>query len=315
MTLQTNLRAIGALLDRLATHGVTRNTDADKAITVAAHAQRAATDFTMAIDGPARDLAPEQVRSLLVTHAVASMPGQISAGIEMLHGILTREVLDVLRADAPRIINELRPEFDAAAEGVYAAVKAGVQAGMTTDNVIDLTPAAIAAWRALPGYLSRLDNIAAVRIEMTRVLGIPPLIDRGAELMGERIDYTACFTHPDSNVTAGYAEGRPHRWLSLATATNCRLRLNDPDETQLILYGEGESPGWTVTAHAAIVYDADGRALHLYQGAWVPRWVDQAQLDRLIDKQIVSAARHDKVRGDGDAYPLGGTAVSAGAGK
>lgn len=150
---------------------------------------------------------------------------------------LTREVLDVLIADVPRIIKGLRPTFDAAAAHVIEATKAGITARSTPQDVLDLEDGnAAAIWNDLPGHVRTLQGIRSLRARLSTTLGIAPQDLYGLD---PYVDYTACFVHPDTGITSGFiivypnnAAGRSDfasplaEWLALAAAANGRMQLN-----------------------------------------------------------------------------------------
>lgn len=150
---------------------------------------------------------------------------------------LTREILDVLAADAPRIIEGLRPTFDAAAAHLAAAVDAGITARSTPQDVLDLEDGnAAAMWNDLPAHVRTLQGIRSLRARLSTTLGIAPQDPYGLD---PYVDYTACFVHPDTGITSGFivvypnnAAGRSDfasplaEWLAPAAATNGKMQLN-----------------------------------------------------------------------------------------
>ncbi len=151
---------------------------------------------------------------------------------------LTREVLDALAADAPRIIKGLRPTFDAATAHLTAAIDAGITARSTPQDVLDLEDGnAAAIWNDLPGHVRTLEGIRSVRAKLSTNLGIAP--QKPFHDDEPFTDYTACFVHPDTGITSGFivvypnnAAGRSNfpsplaEWLALAAATNGKMQLN-----------------------------------------------------------------------------------------
>lgn len=151
---------------------------------------------------------------------------------------LLAELQAVVHADMPRMLKELRPTFNAAAQALYLALDAGITAGMTAERVLALEdPRAVDLWRELPEHLAVLRSIANLRIQLSTELSVPPLKDPQA--IGA-MDYTACFTAPETGVTSGLHggafNGADHAWLTLAAGTGRNLRLNDPDDTAAMIH-------------------------------------------------------------------------------
>lgn len=161
----------------------------------------------------------------------------VSTAATLVQDQLTREVLEVLTADAPRIIKALRPTFDAATAHLAAAIGAGITARSTAQDVLDLEDGnAAAMWNELPKHVRTLQGIRTLRASLSTTLGIAPQDRYGLD---PYIDYTACFVHPDTGITSGFilvypanAAGRSHfasplaEWLALAAATSGRMQLN-----------------------------------------------------------------------------------------
>lgn len=252
--------------------------------------------------GRVTDLDPEELVAYLdqlTLHRLPEMPGAAASHVQ---DRLTQEVRAALIVHVPVILDALRGPFTAAAKQVTKAAETGIRAGMSAADVIDLdTPAAITAWRALPEHVGTLNDIARLRVQMSESLGISPSITPAAAALGEQVDYTAAFTHPATGVTSGYGTSAGH-WLSLALATGGKLTLNNPDDVDTILYGEGDSPGYIVCAASAVVRDADRAELMLYRHDWIPTWMDAAQLDQLIEQGMVVAAHANATR-PADRYP------------
>jgi hypothetical protein len=185
------------------------------------------------------DLTPEQaIEHTFDRHRRASdqlgRPG-ISQHQTNVQDNLLKELQDVVQADVPRILKELRPKFDAAAKAVYTALDLGITSGISAERVLQLEDTrAVDVWRKLPDHLAALGNIARLRMLLSQELGVPPHPEAFATASGPT-DFTACFTAPETGVTSGLhvriPGGTEHVWLALAADTGRRLRLNDPDET------------------------------------------------------------------------------------
>lgn len=165
--------------------------------------------------------------------------GTTAVGIASTHvqDRLVSETWEVLTADIPRIINELRPTFDTAAAQLTAAIAAGITPKSTAQDVLDLEDAAAAAiWNNLDGHIRTLERIKSLRATMSVRLGIAPQNKYGDDLV---IDYTSCFAHPDTGITSGVNLTYPNNvnirrtfgtpfeeWMTLATWTNGNMQLN-----------------------------------------------------------------------------------------
>jgi hypothetical protein len=150
-------------------------------------------------------------------------------------------------------------------------------------------------------------GIAELWIDLCQTLDLPPNVTHPAMMVGERPDFTVCFVDPSTRLTTGYKPGgnSAWRWLSLAIATGGKLRLNSPEEeADVPLNGVGESPGWIVCGAGALITDENRRQLQLYQGDWIPSWVEPDQVDHLIDNGVVIAAEPGRER-PADQYPIG----------
>lgn len=300
-----NMRGLAALLGKLDAYAIPRHPDIDKAIAAHDFIQKFLT-APRTHEGRILDLDEDQLAEHLTEAAVRTDPRFLGPSATSMQGRLVNEAAHILvHEHLPTILDGLRVPFTKAAKGVFAVAKAGVRPGMDAEDVLALEDiSAVKAWRALPEHVRTLDNIAALRIELSEVFGIAPTISHPQAVLGETVDYTACFVHPDSGVTTGWGtQGTVHRWLSLSIATNGRLRLNDPDKVDVILHGEGESPGWIVCGGGAVVKDDAGRDLHLYQHDWIPSWVEADQVDRLLERGLIVAARPEAIR-PSDKQPL-----------
>ncbi|WP_426986560.1 hypothetical protein [Pseudarthrobacter sp. Y6] len=167
------------------------------------------------------------------------MPGQPAVGVAVstLQDQAVRETWEILAADTDRIIQELRPTFDAAAGQVHAAVEAGIRPHSTAQDVLDLEDATAAAlWNDLNTHVRALERIKNLRVKMSTKLGLPPQAFYNGDVI---TDYTACFADPDTGIKAGaifaYANNAIGRktfteprqeWLALAAATKGKMQLN-----------------------------------------------------------------------------------------
>lgn len=94
-----------------------------------------------------------------------------------LSGALTEAVRDV----AEDVLTQLRPAFTAAAKKVHAAAKLGINPGTKDRDILkaDNIAAVRDAWTSVPPSTRTLDAIAAARIDLSVVTGLPPAPDLG----------------------------------------------------------------------------------------------------------------------------------------
>lgn len=298
-----NVPELTALRTQLDSRKVPRCTDLDKAID-AHNVIQASMTAPVPLPERVADQTPADLVDLMTAMATRHNSASIAAAGGQLQAALALEARAALVAHMPAILKALRPAFDKAAKAVHAATELGIRPNMTAEDIIDLdSPEAIAAWRGLKEHLNTLSDIGLIRIRLSKMLQIAPQITDSQAAVGETVDFTACFVDPSTGLRSGYGSGTSQwRWLSLAMATNGKLRLNDTAEVEQILHGDGESPGWIVCAASAVVSDDDGRRLMLYRHQWIPSWLDQTQLDSLIDAGFVVAARPALTR-PADIYP------------
>lgn len=301
----TNIREIHDLLLDLDALGVPRHPDVDKAIE-SNNLIQCEIRQERTLPGRLLELDADALRDRFTEIASRADERWADVAVTKMQSALTTEAFTAMVDYAPTIIKKLRPTFGKAAKVVNEAAQTGIRPGMAAQEVIDIgDQAAVEAWRTLAEPTDTLHRIAAIRVRLSEMFGICPAVTQAQHNIGERVDWSSCFTHPDSGVTVGFGTvNSQHRWLSLAIATGGRLRLNDPEETAVILHGQGESAGWIVCAAGALVHDGERRDLQLYQADWVPTWVDADQIDHLIDGGFVVAARPDAKR-PADQYPHG----------
>ena len=144
----------------------------------------------------------EHAARRVVTDTMAESVWQISLSLAQQAG-------DLLAERADDLISQLRPTFEQAAREITSATKAGIRAGITAEQVMDLGPKAIAAWRSLPAHAATLDRIASARIALSETLGVAP----SANPFGPR-QYGAAFSAsaPKWDTRTSGAD----RWLRLA---------------------------------------------------------------------------------------------------
>lgn len=154
-----------------------------------------------------------------------------------------REAAADLRAGGiDTVIEQLRPEFDAAAAIVREAAALGIRSDTSPQWVMDAGPKAIAAWQRLHPAIARLNQVAILRVRLSELLNLAPTLTDAQQMSGlsldvGTVDYSVCFTDPDSG--AFTVDGRSHRnrtpgasmdWLLLAASAP--LRLNTPAEVK-----------------------------------------------------------------------------------
>lgn len=132
---------------------------------------------------------------------------------------LATEVAGILLDNLDDILDQLRPDFDAAGLAVHEATQLGIRPTTDAAAVLTLSSAAIAAWQALPARLAVLDSIAQLRIRFSDELGADPAPDPYNQ---DRRPYAACFA-PAGGPWAVRGEETRGRWLRLATPQPVRL--------------------------------------------------------------------------------------------
>lgn len=303
-----------ALRTQLDAYKVPRCADLDAAVTASEHVQAAMT-ASPGLPDRVSDLDPDQIVDLVTRLATSMDEANRGQAGNRLHAKLQQEAADALRDHVPAIVKALSPAFAKAVEVVNAAAAAGIRPNMTAEQIIDLDSAdAVAAYRPLNDAFGTLSDIARIRVRLSQMLGLAPQVSPAQAAIGERVDFTACFVDQSTGLTSGYSEtGSVWRWLSLSIAAGGKLTLNDEATVRRILELDGDSPGWVVCGGSAVVTDDGGRQLMLYTNDWIPTWVDDEQVDTLVDGGFVVAARPEAKR-PADMYPLGAEgATKAGA--
>lgn len=146
--------------------------------------------------------------------------GQRLAIADQLAQQLATEVAGIILLDnLDDILDQLRPDFDAAGLAVHEATQLGIRPTTDAAAVLTLSSAAVAAWQALPARLAVLDSIAQLRIRFSDELGADPAPDPYNQ---DRRPYAACFA-PAGGPWAVRGEETRGRWLRLATPQPVRL--------------------------------------------------------------------------------------------
>jgi hypothetical protein len=96
-------------------------------------------------------------------------------------GDFTHALASTIAADltehTDELLDQLRPTFGKAAQAVLAAHAAGIRANHTPADIIKLdteTAGLVALWQQMGPAEKVLDDIAYVRLQLARALGIPP---------------------------------------------------------------------------------------------------------------------------------------------
>lgn len=143
------------------------------------------------------------------------------------------EVKRAYQVDMPRIIEQLRPAFDASADVVRQAIAAGIRSGMDAGTVLNLaSPDAVALWKQLPEHLERLNDFLDLRETLGMELGLEPQPVRPIE---DAIDPGVYFADPSLTNFPIFKKGTPggkaHVFLRFAEEIDGQLNLNTPAES------------------------------------------------------------------------------------
>ena len=163
--MNTNLAPLAQTLEGL---GVPRLDAMRSALETYDAIQAMATGRDQRETGPIHLMSLDEIRRELTLRTLGAMEGPVGGAAYGMQMALMAEVRGLFIDAVPDIIASLRPAFDEAAAGVYTAVKAGIRAGMTANDVIALSPKAITAWRNLPPFVDRLDTLASVAVSTCR---------------------------------------------------------------------------------------------------------------------------------------------------
>ncbi|SDY96050.1 hypothetical protein SAMN05661080_05141 [Modestobacter sp. DSM 44400] len=157
-----------------------------------------------------------------------------------------------LRADSDRVVREMRKRFDPAVKFVQAAAKRGLTEHSDMTVLLDMgAPDVIAAYRALGPAVAELDRLAALRNQLTTVVGVGPRehpmaafitgVTTEAELEGAQnvwIGQLETVQHVTPMNGTHLANVRRNRlggaWLALVCA-GYTLRLNTGSEAQAVV--------------------------------------------------------------------------------
>ncbi|EGD44656.1 translation initiation factor IF-2 [Nocardioidaceae bacterium Broad-1] len=129
----------------------------------------------------------------------------------------------LLAGQVEDLLDQLRPEFDAAAGPVHAAAAAGIQPGQRAADVID-DDEAVEHWRAVRHHVPTLERIGRLRIRLSEVLGVPPVKGCPPGPYGcSHHGNAQCPQHPPAYGAAFTVDGRGwdprlgshDRWLAL----------------------------------------------------------------------------------------------------
>jgi hypothetical protein len=168
-------------------------------------------------------------RDLALTYAIrgeSESSGPAARARSMLADAMAEELAVELRQRADEIIAVLRPTFEEAADVVHDATRAGMHEHTTDRDIVkaDDVPAMAAAWRSIPDAVDALERIAAVRMDLTEVAGVPP------ELVGTQwtpaptaLQVAGSMFRPDSPRFRVEYEQPWQRWVRLSTGEPVRL--------------------------------------------------------------------------------------------
>ena len=144
-------------------------------------------------------------------HAAASIKGASNV-LADLQAQVCAEYAAVIRESADDIVAQLRPEFDRGIAAARDLRAMGVGPDDRPEALLSRSTDVIAAWQAFTAETPRvLETIAEVRIDMSRVAGVPPRPERGAR-PGPR-EFGAAFNVPQFDRDS---ETLWQKWLRLA---------------------------------------------------------------------------------------------------
>jgi hypothetical protein len=89
---------------------------------------------------------------------------------------LDRELKAVIRASASNIVAQLRVQFDAAADGMRAAVALGIRSTDTIETLFHASDEKRTAWSGTHQHAETLDSIFQVRQLLSTVAEVPPVV-------------------------------------------------------------------------------------------------------------------------------------------
>lgn len=195
------------------------------------------------------------LRSHLYTHSGTGTG--LTPGIEQFESQLMAEVHEAMLPFLDRIVDALRPSFDAAAAPIMlGAQRFGFSWQTTTsDSVIDAADEEVsAAWRATRDAMTAIERPVKMRIKLSQMFGLSPTADdlrRHYARLGEfdapvgedSIDHSVLFAQHDNwGLNRGFylernRSGGSLDWLALAQQG---LRLNGVTEVQEKLAARGQ---------------------------------------------------------------------------
>lgn len=137
-----------------------------------------------------------------------------------------------IRENAAGIVDQLRPKFDLAADGLRAAVALGVKPNDTVDTLFRESLEVRDAWLLAQGHADTLDEILVVRQLLSIIAEVEPKMEKRHRPMYElghapsRVDWNITVLDPAGGVKLEpYNRDAPwERWLRVAPY----LRLNAP---------------------------------------------------------------------------------------
>lgn len=169
---------VAPLIEALAREGITAPADATHAMALLHECSERYTSPDLRTWITGADLATlDAARIMTELDSAWVRASMLRQGSGLLHDVL--DVLDVLdaraveavAADVHRLIGDLRPAWDVAANVVAAAAATGISSASTAADVIKLGDDAVAAWRTLPPAIATLNRLHRVRNRLLFLAG------------------------------------------------------------------------------------------------------------------------------------------------
>lgn len=199
------------------------------------------------------ELEDQQVRDRINDLALRSHSGELNyisgvrplgldAATEAFISDLLLEVREAVAPFADDMVAELRDEFEKRAQPlVFAAQEYGFTYATMSDQVVNMSTDAIAAWRKQPGAWAAVAPIMNFRIMLSEILELSPTNAEFVQLHQDHgvynvqpfpMNWSICFAeHNNWSYKGGYyLEGRAHGSLDLLGLAAGGLRLNSPAE-------------------------------------------------------------------------------------
>lgn len=192
--------------------------------------------------------------------------GPASQAQRLLRLALGDQLAAALAAGADDVLDALRPKFDEAADVVHAASETGINEHTTDRDIVKAEDVAsmATAWRALPAAVDVLEQIAAVRIGLSKAAGVPPAVPPlGVE------EVAGSMFRQDSPRWRRQWEHPWQRWVRLCTGSPARL-----------LSVAQSAAAWSDSSRAFVdegTDDEERAAAARPRPSRLPAWAEQAE--------------------------------------